>query len=48
MSQMEMGMDERLLAALRAWFNVEWKLKRAVYVTSEQFIQQVDLMDRTD
>ncbi|MGI8879162.1 MAG: GNAT family N-acetyltransferase [Jatrophihabitans sp.] len=48
LSQMAMGMDERLLAALRAWFKEEWKLERTVYVTSEQFTQQVDLMDRTD
>ena len=48
LSQMELGMDERLLSALRAWFNDEWKLEKTVYVTSEQFTQQVDLMDRTD
>lgn len=46
--QMETGMDERLLSALRAWFNEEWKLDKTVYVTSEQFTQQVDLMNRTD
>ena len=48
LSQMETGLDERLLAALRAWFNEEWKLKRAVYVTNEQFRRQVDLIERTD
>ena len=48
LSQMELGMDERLLSALRAWFKDEWKLEKTVYVTSEQFTQQVDLMDRTD
>lgn len=48
LSQMATGMDERLLAALRAWFNDEWKLEKTVYVTSEQFTQQVDLLDRTD
>jgi hypothetical protein len=48
LSQMEAGMDERLLAALRAWFAKEWKVGRAVYVTNEQFIQQVDLIERTD
>ena len=48
LSQLATGMDERLLAALRAWFKDEWKLENAVYVTSEQFTQQVDLMDRTD
>ncbi len=48
LSQMELGMDERLLSALRAWFKDEWKLEKTVYVTSEQFTQQVDLLDRTD
>ncbi len=47
-SRMETGMDKRLLAALRAWFNDEWALKRAVYVTNEQFQQQLDLIDRTN
>lgn len=46
--QMEMGMDERLLAALRVWFREEWKLTKTVYVTSEQFTQQVDLLGSTD
>jgi hypothetical protein len=46
--QMEMGMDEHLLTALRAWFKEGWKLRKTVYVTSEPFTQQVDLMDRTD
>ncbi len=46
--QMATGMDERLLAALRAWFEQEWRLERTVYVTSEQFTQQVDLLKRTD
>lgn len=48
LSRMEMGMDERLLAALRAWFQEEWKLKRVVYVTNEQFQQQLDLINRTN
>ncbi len=47
-SQMETGMDKRLLAALRAWFNDEWELKRAVYITSEQFQQQLDLITCTN
>ncbi len=46
--EMETGMDERLLAALRAWFKQEWKLEKTVYVTSEQFTQQVELIHRTD
>ena len=40
--------DERLLAALRAWFTGEWKLTRTAYATSEPFRQQVDLLGRTD
>jgi hypothetical protein len=47
-SRMETAMDVRLLAALRAWFDQEWKLARTVYVTNEQFEQQVDLINRTD
>jgi hypothetical protein len=46
--QMATGMDARLLSALRAWFEQEWQLERTVYVTSEQFTQQVDLLKRTD
>ncbi|QRP43414.1 hypothetical protein [Amycolatopsis sp. FDAARGOS 1241] len=48
LSRMVSGMDERLLAALRGWFKDEWKLDRTVYVTSEPFAQQVDLLNRTD
>ena len=48
LSQMETGLDERLLAALRAWFNEEWKLKNAVYATNEQFRHQLELVERTD
>lgn len=48
LSGMETGMDQRLLVALRAWFKDEWKLEKTVYVTSEPFTQQVNLMDRTD
>jgi hypothetical protein len=48
LSGLETGLDEELLAALRAWFTEEWKFERAVYVTNEQFTQQVDLIDRTD
>jgi hypothetical protein len=47
-TQMEKGMDERLLAALRAWFADEWKVARAVFVTNERFTQQVDVIQRAD
>jgi hypothetical protein len=47
-SRMETGLDGRLLAELRAWFAEAWKLERTVFVTNEQFTQQVDLIERTD
>lgn len=47
-SRMETGLDGRLLDALRAWFAEAWKLERTVFVTNEQFTQQVDLIERTD
>lgn len=34
-------------SALRTWFSEEWKLNKTVYITSEAFTQQVDLMTRT-
>lgn len=46
--QVETAMDERLLATLRTWFDEEWGLAKTVYVTSEPFTHQVDLLDRTD
>ncbi|HET9899351.1 MAG TPA: hypothetical protein VFQ44_30870 [Streptosporangiaceae bacterium] len=33
--QMEAGVDERHLDALRDWFTREWRLTRTVYATSE-------------
>ena len=47
-SRMETGMDARLLDALRGWFAGEWRLPRTVYVTNEQFTQQLELIRRTD
>ncbi|QYN25110.1 hypothetical protein [Amycolatopsis sp. DSM 110486] len=46
--EMEKGMDERLLGALRTWFKDEWKFEKTVYATSEPFTQQVELLARTD
>ncbi len=48
LSRMEAGMDVRLLDALRGWLTSEWRLARPVYVTSELFGHQVDLLNRTD
>lgn len=47
-SRTALGMDARLLAALRAWFADEWGLERTVYVTNEQFVQQAALLGETD
>ncbi|MFF1876330.1 N-acetyltransferase [Leifsonia sp. NPDC058230] len=47
-ARMDTGMDERLLAALRVWFAEEWMVDAAVFVTNEQFTQQVELIRRTD
>lgn len=47
-SRMETGLDARLLAALRTWFAETWTLERTVFVTNEQFTQQVDLIESTD
>ncbi|MEW2499094.1 hypothetical protein AB0878_01270 [Amycolatopsis sp. NPDC047767] len=44
--EMEKGMDERLLAALRTWFRDEWKFSNTAYATSEPFTQQVELLKR--
>lgn len=48
LSRVATGMDERLLAVLRRWFTEEWKLERTVYVTKEEFRQQLALLGRTD
>ncbi len=47
-SRSETGLDARLLAAVRAWLAGEWGFARTVYVTNEQFDQQVALLASTD
>jgi len=47
-SRMDNGMDARLLAALRGWLDETWKADRVVFVTNEQFTQQVDLIRGTE
>lgn len=47
-TRMEQGMDGRLLAALRTWFADDWKVDNIVFVTNEQFTQQVELIRSTD
>lgn len=48
LSQMKQGVDARLLAALRPWLRDAWRAETPVYVTNEQFGQQVDLLRSTD
>ncbi|CAM3335298.1 N-acetyltransferase [Occultella aeris] len=40
--------DRTLLGALRAWLAQDWTLRGHLFVTNEQFTQQVDLIGRTD
>ena len=47
-SRMVTGMDGRLLTALREWMREEWSFEQTVYVTNEQFEQQVHLLNRAD
>jgi RimJ/RimL family protein N-acetyltransferase len=47
-SAMREGLDASLLDALRAWFREVWKTERTVFVTNEQFAQQVRLIEATD
>lgn len=47
-SAMQNGLDARLLAALRRWFHEVWNTKRTVFVTNEQFTQQVALLESTE
>lgn len=42
------GLDGRLLAALRTWFADAWGFARTVYVTNEEFTEQVAVIERTD
>lgn len=47
-SRMDAGMDARLLTALRGWFADDWGFDTTVYVTNEEFAQQVGLIGATD
>ena len=42
------GLDSALLACLRRWFRDDWGFDDVVFVTSELFGQQVDLIESTD
>lgn len=47
-SQLAAGTDRALLDALRAWLAKDWTFKAHLFVTSELFAQQVDMIGRTD
>jgi hypothetical protein len=47
-SQREAQLDDVLLETLRNWIGTEWNLSGHVFVTNEQFEQQVQLLDATD
>ena len=47
-SEMQRDLDKRLLVALREWFRDEWHATHPVFVTNEQFTQQVELIKSTD
>ena len=47
-SQAALDLDERLLATLRAWLADIWHFQHAMYVVSERFAHQIDLLERTD
>jgi hypothetical protein len=47
-SRLASGVDERLLAELRAWLPRDGNLGRLLFVTNEQVAQQVELIGRTD
>ncbi|WP_426625281.1 GNAT family N-acetyltransferase [Leifsonia sp. McL0607] len=48
LSQLEAGLDASLLDALRSWLRDDWGFERVVFVTNEQFEQQVSLLTGTD
>lgn len=47
-SRLETATDRALLDVLRAWLAKDWSLQGHLFVTSELFAQQVDMIGRTD
>jgi hypothetical protein len=47
-SRLAEEMDRHLLEVLRQWFETDWPFDRVHYMTSEQFEQQVALLESTD
>lgn len=44
-SRLADGLDTRLLAALRAWLTHDWRIANHLFVTNEQFAQQVAVFE---
>ena len=47
-SEADLAQSQALLASLRNWFREVWKTERTVFVTTEQFTQQVALIQSTE
>jgi hypothetical protein len=47
-SRLADGLDRRLLEALGSWFEHAWHIEHHLIVTSEQFEQQVSMIDSTN
>ncbi|MFC4334722.1 N-acetyltransferase [Salininema proteolyticum] len=45
-SHLASGTDRALLDSLRPWIDLEWKFQRRLFITNEQFTQQVDMIER--
>ena len=46
-SRLADGLDRRLLDALGPWFERVWRIERHLFVTNEQFEQQVSMIEGT-
>jgi hypothetical protein len=47
-SRLADGLDQRLLAALGAWFAQDWRIAHPLILTNEQVTQQVALFERSN
>lgn len=47
-SRLRDGLHSELLAVLRTWLEEDWDLGPHLFVTNEQFVQQVELIGETD
>lgn len=47
-SQLEKLRDRELLEVLRTWFAQSWGFEGLLFITNEQFVQQVDMIEQSD